>query len=286
MPKIIRRFIVAVLIAMLFGLASLAIPAYANAFSVVHHFDTMTLGALPYTIGGIAAPAPSVDREQNAPGSSGGALRFTYPANWPPGYEPGKSWVVISPQVEELWTEYWFKYSSGFQFQQTTNKHVYWVLSYDPREGDFTLMTNGSRKMFMGTQPKAGGSSGTHNVLLYANLSYDPTIEAGVWYKATVHIKLNTATNPYNGIFRLWINDTPVMNHTNVNYRSGAHINAKMSTLELVPVWGGGGGPNKAKTDYFWMDAIRVQTAPITIGGSGSGSNNLVPMAPSNVAVN
>jgi len=246
---------------------------------VDHFSNTSSWGTGPYTIGGVTAPAPSVDSTQNAPGSTGGALRFTFPAGWPPGYEPGKAWGSF-PQTDELWTEYWFKYSEGFQFQNVTNKHVYWVLGSGDREGDFTLMTNGSGKMWMGPQPKGGTSTA-----FYANLGYDPTIKLGEWYKATVYIKLNTTTNPFNGIFRLWINDTPVMDHKNVNYRTNTYINSKMAYIELIPVWGGSGGSNKAKTDYFWLDAIRIQTSPFTDGG-GTTPTQLVPMAPSNIVIN
>ena len=282
MSKIIRGFVVVVLMAVLFGLTSSAIPAYAVSLPFVEHFNnTSSWGTIPYTIGGVSAPAPTVDSSQNAPDSPGGSLRFTFPVGWPPGYEPGKAWCSV-PQVEELWTEYWFKYSDGFQFQPVTNKHVYWVLGSSEKEGDFTLMTDGSRKMWMGPQPKGGTSTA-----FYANKSYNPTIETGVWYKATVHIKLNTSTSPYNGVFQLWINDTQVMDHNNVNYRTNTYINSKIGTLELVPVWGGSGGSNKAKIDYFWLDAIRLQTTSFDInsGGGGGVTSNPPPMAPTGLNI-
>jgi len=284
MPKIVRGSIVAVLVAMLLGLTSSAIPAYALTLPFTDHFSNVSAwGTVPYTIGGVTAPAPSVDTSQNAPGSTGGALRFTFPAGWPPGYEPGKAWGGF-PETDELWTEYWFKYSDGFEFHQVGTKQVYWVLSGGGnRDGDFMLIVSGStattKKLRMTTQPK-GGTFTNYD----PNLGYNPTIETGVWYKMTIHIKLNTTTSPFNGIFRVWLNDTPLMDYKNVNYRTNTYINSKLVTLELVPVWGGAGGPNKTKTDYFWLDALRIQAAPI-IGGGGT-TPSLVPMAPSNIVIN
>ena len=150
MLKIVRGFVITVLVSMLFDL-TLAIPAHALTMSVTDHFENLSnWGTISYEVEGITAPAPIVDFDENASGatnSKGGALRFEYPAGWPPGYAPGKAWSSL-PQLEELWLEYWFKYSDGFQFHHVTNKHLYWVLGNSSnREGDFTLMTNGSRKM-------------------------------------------------------------------------------------------------------------------------------------------
>jgi len=244
--------------------------ARAATLPFVDHFhNTSAWGTMPYSVGGVTAPAPTVDNTQNAPGSPGGALRFTHPAGWPPGYEPGKAWTDL-PQAEELWTEYWFKYSDEFEFDMTGQKHLYWKLDNVEASDFYLAVRNTDRKLWLTTQPRPQPPGYSANYV--SNLGYDPTIQPGVWYKVTTYIKLNTTTSPYNGICRVWLNDIPLMDHTNVNYRTSTYINSKMNFLELCPVWGGN-GPKVAKTGYMWFDAVRLQSNPI-----------IAPLDPPNIA--
>ncbi len=84
-------------------------------------------------------------------------------------------------------------------------------------------------------------------------------IPANAWTKITAYIKRNTFTNGvanFDGIMKLWVNDTLALNKTSVLYASGANVGAVWDKLALAP-WIGDGSP---VTQAMWLDELQLWT--------------------------
>jgi hypothetical protein len=182
------------------------------------------------------------------------ALKITFPNGWRDAGEPAHCWNVFGSQNEEIYVQYYFKYSSGYQFHGVDNKQTYyWIGSGSV--GNFYLSVNGSRKINMITQTYA-----TNRHL--PNTTYNPTIESGVWYKITARFKMNTP-GALDGICQVWINDQLVINKNTIGYRSSAQAGIGFREMTITPVYGGSSGLVKTQTDYQWYDQVVISTEPL-----------------------
>gem|GEM_PF-4349097 len=121
MQKIIRGFVVSVLVAALFGIAPMAIHAGNITLPHMHDFDKLAPWSKVYTGSSIANPPIA------APGSSLPALRFTYPKGFSNGNSTDKVWVNFG-STKTLWTQYYFMYSGNFYLHRIAQKQGYWYM--------------------------------------------------------------------------------------------------------------------------------------------------------------
>lgn len=190
------------------------------------------------------------------------ALRIEYPSGWQNGGEPYHCWNIFTEQ-EEIYVQYYFKYSSNYYFHTIDNKQTYyWIGSGS--SGNFYLTVNGSRKINMVTQTYA---TDRHT----SNTGYDPTIAANTWYKLTARFRMNTA-GVLNGICQVWINDVLVINKSTIGYRSSSQAGQGFYQMTITPVFGGMSTLVKPATDYQWYDRTTVQTT--AFGDTPAGDQN------------
>ncbi len=94
-----------------------------------------------------------------------------------------------------------------------------------------------------------------------ANLWNSATVNipAATWTKITVHIKHNTFTNGvgnFDGIMKLWVEDTLAISSTNVLYAAGAYEGAKWDKVALAPYIGDG----SPIVQTMWIDELSLWT--------------------------
>lgn len=192
----------------------------------------------------------SVEATSGTPDPSN-ALKITFPSGWGDAGEPAHCWNVFGSQEEEMYVQYYFKYSSGYQFHGTDNKQTYYWQG-SGSVGNFYISVNGSRKINMITQTYA---TNRHT----PNASYNPTINPGQWYKLSARFKMNTP-GVLNGICQIWIDDQLVLNHNDIGYRSSSQAGIGFREMTITPVFGGTGGTAKTQTDYQWYDHTIIST--------------------------
>lgn len=103
-------------------------------------------------------------------------------------------------------------------------------------------------------------------------------IPDNAWTKITAHIKMNTFSNGvgnFDGIIKLWVNDSLAIESNNVLYAAGAYEGSTWDKIALAP-WIGDGSPIPQS---MWLDELNVwaidpgdgggQTS-FTVGGTAS----------------
>ncbi len=201
---------------------------------------------------GVAYTPPTITTDSSSPDSPN-VMRFTYPAGFSEGNAPGI--VSVTPaNKNELYIQYYFKYSSNWSWNPSVNKQMYvW---------DSTGATNfyvgvgmfGHSSMVVMLQ--GTGGQGSNGVM--TQQTSPVTINANTWYKVTLHIKMNTSSN-VNGVLELWFNDVRVLNTTCRFWNGGAPF----GKVTYSPVWGGNTGLSVPSTQYLYFDALRIQDGPI-----------------------
>ena len=283
MLTIIRGFIIALSCAALFFVTSEGVHAATLTLPHSHDFSALA----PWSK--VSNGASIVNAPSAAPGSSASSLRFAYPKGFVNGDSPDKVWATFSPSATELWTQYYFMYSSNYYFHTVDNKQMYWYVDDSTLSSNWYITCAGTMKMNMVYQRSPG--SGRYE----GNTSYNPTITSGVWYKVTTRAVLNTGSQS-NGIFQLWIYDEStktdrlVIDVKNVPYLTGTDVNKKVGSLAFDPIFGGSAGLSKPAEDYFYIDNVKISVDGngYLSTGDGSGGNTsppLVPMAPSNIGI-
>jgi len=296
MSKIIRGLIVALSVAALLGFT----PIHARSVTLpfTDHFNS--LGNWGVTVTNKLGQAGIVSTD-SASGSASSSLRYTYSQGYANGDSPAKIWITFS-QTQELWTQYYFKYSSNFYLHRVVQKQAYWYISGDSStNSNFFIGISGSALGDETRQVEAQlqrANVGATNRYI-SNTKNNPKVANNVWYKLTVHCKLNT-NGQSNGILQVWLDDVLVMDYSNALYTSGSDANKPIGSFAFDPIFGGMGTEKKPQDDYFFVDYFQMSTTKIgdTSGGGssnsgGSGSNNsgggsttsLTPMAPSNVNI-
>ena len=193
-------------------------------------------------------------------------LRFTYPPFHPSGYSTDLAWICFDESRTEVKVEYHFKYSDNFFFHRVANKQLYVVTG---EHTDFVLSAvdfDNIGGVGIKTAMQIGCQDGNIGVTELQNPNMaDVAICSNIWYKVTLYFKLNK-DGQRDGILKLWIDDTQIMDYSDVLFNAGIDANTPFSCLKFDPVWGGVGDPKPNATDYFYIDAVKIWAGPFESG--------------------
>jgi len=189
-------------------------------------------------------------------------LRFTYPPGHPGGYSTDVVWVEFQQGYNEVKVEYYFKYSENFFFNRVDNKQIY-VDTGDQTNFFLSAVDNNyiggtgiqTEIQYVGQWGNIGEAERR-----WPNMS-DVVIFPNIWYKVIFYFKLNT-NGRSNGILKVWVNNTQIMDYSDVVFNTGSSANQPCYSLKFDPVWGGGGEPKPNATDYFYVDAVKIWAGP------------------------
>jgi len=186
------------------------------------------------------------------PSGNGKVIRATIPAYMPDGHSVGQLWITGSMPAgtTEFWIQYYWKYSSNYEYHGITNKQ--WYMSPGNTMG---MGIHGSRRR-VNLMPQGSVTAS------YLPNIVDPATEAdnfyapkNVWYKYTAYFKLNTGTSA-NGIYKAWVNDTLISSYSNIVYE---YNQTTFSSIRFDVIWGGSVGLTAPSTDsYVYFDSIYV----------------------------
>lgn len=254
-------------------LALLFIPSIVFAWTDTSHMD----GTYPYPGGNWACidapPAHGEVASDSTTPDPSTVLKLTYPKGFENGSYAAKCWN-IPPQgvLKEYWIQYLVKYSSNYNFHPVVDKQSYFMTDYPGGyRNNYFIGRWGDGHIVLENQ-------GAENRNYFSNTGYNPTFQAGQWYKVTHHFKVNTV-GQNNGIAEIWIDDQLVMSYSNLKVIDSN--NTGIAEWQIAPVYGGMSGTFKPSEDYQYYDLTIFSTGPIGVPSSTVKS----PMSPSRLQI-
>lgn len=247
----------------------LMMPGSVWAWTTINHFDSLSTADGWYDWAG--AGVPSITGSEYAPTSPNNSLQIMSPEGMPDSSSTAGASFTFPSQTKEFWMQYYFKYSSNFQFHTVGNKQIY------------TWYGDGS----MGGVIFSHCFEDPHMWAIFLNsegwLTYNTgnniTINRNQWYKVVFHIKMVSAGND---VFQMWIDDQLVMDYNKITTTNNYEIG--FLKVSIDPVWGGAVTPPvpKSVTDYQWYDYAIVSTEPLVAGGGKTGK---IPSSPNKLLI-
>jgi hypothetical protein len=179
-------------------------------------------------------------------GMNGGSAPATLQTQWFP--------TVHGVNYQELYVSYAFKISDDFHGHRTsTNKLFhYWVASTNRIFGRLVGTDDGPLQYQIGLQGSAPPCETRSR--LVPNQGESGVLSRGEWYEMELQFVLNT-TGMCDGIFRVWVNGTKIIEYTDVGILQRGEGNSVFNQVQLSTTWGGGG--DVAPHSFFlWVDEV------------------------------
>ena len=218
--------------------------------------------------------------QSDSPTGNPNIWRWTYAKGTPGGEGIAAVWLPQPPGgAQEMWAQWYWKYSPGFSYHGVMNKQLYFQPSNTMGMGISGGGVEGNAHVMMTTQ---GQNMKAHEPLVNMNSWYANT---GVWHKYKARYVLNTG-NKYNGIYQAWIDDVMVADYSNVYYQDGT---SQFSSPVMMVIYGGIGG-SVPQTQYLYMAGLYFGSTDPG-GGSyrsidpGGGSYQKIPLAPTIIEI-
>lgn len=257
----------------------LIIPATALAtFPINSNWDSISNGwsCVNRTKTNLTADHYMIDCSSSTPNPSC-SLKIIFPEGWPAGGEPYHCWNQFGSAKNEIYGQFYFKWSSGYTWNGVVNKLVYITPGPGATAAGDVLGVVNQKLQFRSQYAEVTNRS--------CNTGYNPTINTNQWYKVTWHGIVNTPGES-NGVMKVWIDDTLAMDYNNVKWLGSDDAGKGFYELSITPVYGGGNtsGPTKTKDEYLWIDQTIVQSYPI--GNVGSPPNSKIPDFPQIININ
>ena len=224
---------------------------------------------------------PSIVSEGTTPDSPT-SVRFTFNSGMEGGNAPADIRHEKLGGQTELWWEYWFKFSAGFEYHPVGVKHIYIKLAPSgSQEDSFVAYDTPYGGLIYLTQT----FNGTYNKTWYPNVNSSHTV-TDKWYRVKVHNIINTP-GTHDGVLQVWLDDGTgyklTHDYNNVWYRSGGNNNTFWRFM-IVPVWGGDSGVIKKQTDFLFFDYVNITGESLGIDPSYPIVLK-VPVPPSNIQI-
>lgn len=196
---------------------------------------------------------------QSSPTGSTNVWRWTFPSGMPGGEGVGNVWTgdSVPGGQQEMWVQYWWKYSSNFTLHPIMNKQMYF---YPSNTIGMSIVTGD------GVVISPQGPNGVrYTPNLGAGTGY---IAPGSWHKFKGRYRLNTGSS-FNGIWQAWVDDVQVANYSNVYYQDGS---SELSAANMIVIYGGTGG-SVPQTQYMYV-------AGMYLGSTDPGGSTTVDQTP------
>jgi hypothetical protein len=89
----------------------------------------------------------------------------------------------------------------------------------------------------------------------------DPVFTFGTWHRYEYVMTLNDI-GVANGTVRLWWDGVLILEYTDVVFRDAANPSGFYGRRS-DPIWGGGGGSQRSRTDYLDIDHLYISGLPM-----------------------
>lgn len=230
-----------------------------------------------------ASGSGSIISDSSAPQSPSNVMEFRLPVGSSSG--GGETYFPLNPQPREIFAGYWWKPSNPFEGHPNCSNKVHGlVLTAGNIWLDMHCSATGGPyvfKMILQIPENNchlgngfGDCPGTY--VVFGNQS-SGAITLGAWHRVEVYLKSSSSSTSRDGILRMWVNGSQVMNYTTVN------MSASMLYWLFTPTWDGSWAPIQTTSFSHRYDHVHVST-----GGSGSApkGDTTPPAAPTALRAN
>lgn len=156
--------------------------------------------------------------------------------------------ATIPGGAQEMWVQWYYKYSPGFIYHGVMNKQLYFSPSNTMGMGISGGGVAGQAHINMVPQ---GPNANRYDVNVNTSSWYGDT---GNWHKFKARYVLNTGSQS-NGIYQAWVDDVMISNHSNVYYINGTD---QFSAPIWCVIWGGQGSGPVPHTQYLYMAGLYI----------------------------
>ena len=216
-------------------------------------------------------PTQSVKTDVSGPAGAG-VLELVFPAGLQPGYGTDQfgGWAEgTSPrQYRQVYESGWFKIpSADFETQLVGVKlWGYWgvgsaTTSEGPVQVYMVMSGNEMNTSVMSSWNIWFAQQGADSRRLDQNLNLSKKITANTWHRYEVVMTLNDI-GARNGTLKVWLDGVQVLSHSDVKWRDAAHPTGFYGR-SWTPIWGGGGGTAKTRTDRLWVNQMYISGLPL-----------------------
>lgn len=211
----------------------------------------------------------TIANQPDSPTGNPGVWMWTYPSGMPGGEGVGNVWPALNMPTgaQEMWVQWYWKYSPGFVYHSVVNKQLYFYPSNTMGMG--IIPDTG-----VNCQPQ-GPNQDNHFPNVNKSLWY--VQNPGTWHKYKARFVMNS-NGVYNGKYQAWVDDVLVADYSNAYYGNGEPI----SSPAFVVIYGGMGGSVPQK-QYFYMAGLYIGS---TDPGGTSPTPAKIPLSPSKIIIN
>jgi hypothetical protein len=167
---------------------------------------------------------------------------------------------VALPNLQRTFVGMWWKTNSTFAGYDNTSNKLFFIIS---PESNSLVSWNGApgatnskqirwtEQAFLGVLDNshvAGwqGSTGNSGSIV-PNVSSGSVLPGSGWHRLEAYLQCSTTRTSQNGILRLWLDGSLIMNITNLNHGpSGSNL------YSLTQAWDGSGVPNTADWIHYY----------------------------------
>lgn len=224
--------------------------------------------------------------DSSAPQSPSSVMEFRLPVGSSSG--GGETYFPLGSQPSEIYKGYWWKPSNPFQGHPNCNNKVHGIVattgniwmdmlcSMGTPGGPYVVMTGlqfvGVNNCHLGN----GYGDCPGNYTLLGNRS-NGAVTLGAWHRIELYLKASSSATSRDGIVRLWMNGTAVMDYTNVN------LPGQFVYSLFTPTWDGSWSPVHTSAFSHRYDHLHVST-----GGSGTApkGDTTPPISPTGLRAN
>ena len=190
----------------------------------------------------------TITNNSTAPFSASSVFQVMYPAGFAAGSAPATQYFPLGGR-RNVYIGTWWKANADWQgHESNVNKIQFlfpasgggdmYMVAYGPPGGPYEIRT---ALQFIGADTRDW---------LRPNVS-SGNVTMGEWHRLEWLVEYNTSGA--NGIVRWWVDGQLVGDYRDVTFPAGGFDEYKLS-----PTWGGMGGINKLKNDYFWFDHVTI----------------------------
>ena len=248
-----------------------AVPAHPAVIATNEWVDTTGLG-WSY-VSGLCGCGAVIDNVTNSP-SGGGALRFTYNAGtYPQSVSGGRAEYTFSGKTD-LYFGHWMKWSSPWDWHPIGTKIDYLTTTNPDVSGsfrdNFLILVKPSGQGLLFTQQLQQPPGTQNRQMNRGSIAF----QLNRWYWLEYHARMNTVGKA-DGLFELWIDDTLIMQHNDVTFRTN---NNTWGSAQHSPIWGGNGPATINQQQFFWVGHTVISTT--RIGHPAVGGDTTPPRSP------
>ncbi len=184
------------------------------------------------------------------PLSPGTAMRFDYPLGLPANTGPGIAQTLSLESPRDLYVRTSIRLGPTYHVGSVSNKLYFHRMNGNPRGEPFLALhanpgttTFRLAVNFQGTPDNGRG--------FYFATAPASALERNRWYVIETLLVMNSSPGVPDGVFRLWVDGTLVLQRANVQYvRTDTGANT-WAALHVSPTFGGSSGIANSR-DFYW----------------------------------